>query len=295
MWAIVSVFQQAGLPDGALNLISSEPALAPEVTKALIASPCIKKINFTGSTMVGKIIGKLAGEYLKPVVQELGGKAPAIVWEDADLDLSATQCALGAFVNSGQVCMSTERIIVHKAVASSFKKLFVAETDKMFGASVDGLTMVNEAAATKTKHLVLDALDKGAVNLSRQEPQGTQTSLANIRPVILDHVTQDMKIYYGESFGPSVSIFEVEDEEAALKLANDTEYGLTASVFTKDLSRGLRLARAIEPGAVHINGMTIHDEAVLPHGGAKASGYGRFNASCGLGEWVRTKTITFPN
>jgi acyl-CoA reductase-like NAD-dependent aldehyde dehydrogenase len=122
MWAIVSVFQQAGLPDGALNLISSEPALAPEVTKALIASPCIKKINFTGSTMVGKIIGKLAGEYLKPVVQELGGKAPAIVWEDADLDLAATQCALGAFVNSGQVCMSTERIIVHEAIATGTER-----------------------------------------------------------------------------------------------------------------------------------------------------------------------------
>ena len=142
MWGIVSVFQEAGLPSGALNLISSEPARAPDVAKALISSPHIKKINFTGSTIVGKIIGKLASEHLKPLVQELGGKAPAIVWEDADLDLAAKQCALGSFINSGQVCMCTERVIVHKTVASEFKKRLIANVNTLFGADDRGLVLL---------------------------------------------------------------------------------------------------------------------------------------------------------
>ena len=294
MWAIVSVFREAGLPDGALNLLSSEPASAPDIAKALISSPHIKKINFTGSTMVGKIIGKLASENLKPVVLELGGKAPAIVWEDADLDLAAKQCALGSFINSGQVCMCTERIIVHKAVAPEFKKRLIANVDSIFGAKDQGLVLINEGAVRKNKKLVQDAVQKGAAVLYG-DAELQEKSPTRMRPIILDKVTRDMAIYYGESFGPSVSLFEVADETEALELANDTEYGLTAAIFTKDLQKGLSFARKIESGAVHINSMTIHDESALPHGGAKASGYGRFNASYGLEEWVRTKTVTFPN
>jgi acyl-CoA reductase-like NAD-dependent aldehyde dehydrogenase len=297
MWAIVSVFQEAGLPKGALNLISSEPAYAPQVAKALISNPHIKKVNFTGSTMVGKIIGKLASEFLKPVVQELGGKASAIVWEDADLDLAAKQCALGSFINSGQVCMCTERIIVHKEVATEFRKRLIANVDAIFGAKDGGLVLINEGAKRKNKQLVQDAVQKGAVALygSVDDINAQEASCTRMRPVILDKVTRDMDIYYSESFGPSVSLFEVTTQAEALELANDTEYGLTAAVFTKDLQKGLDFARRIESGAVHINSMTIHDESALPHGGVKASGYGRFNASYGLEEWVRTKTITFPN
>ena len=244
--------------------------------------------------MVGKIIGKLASENLKPVVLELGGKAPAIVWEDADLDLAAKQCALGSFINSGQVCMCTERIIVHKAVAPEFKKRLIANVDSIFGAKDQGLVLINEGAVRKNKKLVQDAVQKGAAVLYG-DAELQEKSPTRMRPIILDKVTRDMAIYYGESFGPSVSLFEVADETEALELANDTEYGLTAAIFTKDLQKGLSFARKIESGAVHINSMTIHDESALPHGGAKASGYGRFNASYGLEEWVRTKTVTFPN
>ena len=292
MWGLCSVFHEAGLPDGVLNLVFHEPANAPAVTKMLVADPHIKKINFTGSTLVGRIIGQLAGEHLKPVLLELGGKAPAIVWEDADLDNAAVQCALGAFFNSGQVCMSTERIIVHKNVRAEFEKKLVGAVDNIFGGQNDALVLINAAGVAKNKKLIDDALGKGA-SLLYGDANATESSPTRMRPVIINNVNTEMDIYKTESFGPTVSVYEVETEEEALRIANDTEYGLTSAVFTEDLRRGLRLAKEIETGAVHINSMTIHDESALPHGGAKASGHGRFNATHGLSEWVRTKTITF--
>ena len=281
MWGIVSVFNEAGIPKGALNMIAAEPAAAAEITKSLISDPHVKKINFTGSTAVGRIIGKLAGEQLKPLVQELGGKAPAIVWEDADLEVAAKQCALGAFLNAGQVCMSTERVIVHKAIAQKFKDTFSSTVEKIFASGSGAPTLINSAGVEKNRNLVKDATSKGA-KLVYGELDSSEISTTRMKPIILEKVTTDMDIYYGESFGPTVSLFEVETEEEAITLANDTEYGLTSAVFTEDLKRGLRFARAIETGAVHINAMSIHDESALPHGGAKASGYGRFNAAHGL-------------
>lgn len=291
MWGISSVFAEAGLPEGVLNFIVHEPANAAAITKSLIANEHIKKINFTGSTVVGRIIGQLAGEQLKPVLLELGGKAPAIVWEDANLDLAADQCALGSFLNSGQICMSTERIIVHKNVAADFEKKFTASVSKFFPASGDAPVLIHQPAVEKVKKLLQDAKGKGATLLNG-DLEATESTPTRLRPIIVKGVTTDMDLYKTESFGPSVALYEVDSEEEALRIANDTEYGLTSAVFTEDLRRGLRLAKGIETGACHINSMSVHDESSLPHGGAKASGYGRFN-SIGLDEWLRTKTITF--
>ncbi|KAH7155585.1 aldehyde dehydrogenase domain-containing protein [Dactylonectria estremocensis] len=294
MLAIASVFQEAGLPDGVLNVLFNERSSAASVTSALIQSPHVRKINFTGSTAVGRIIARLAGDHLKPIVLELGGKAPAIVWEDADLDLAAEQCALGSFLNSGQICMSTEKILVHKAVRPEFEKRLAAAVAKIFSAENDAPVLISAVAADKNKALVKDAISNGASivhgDLDLQEATATR-----LRPIILSNVTTKMDLYKKESFGPTVSILEIETEEEAIRLANDTEYGLSSAVFTSDLRRGLRIAREIETGAVHINNMTVHDESSLPHGGAKSSGYGRFNASAGLSEWVRSKTVTFRN
>jgi len=292
MWGLCSVFQEAGLPDGVLNLVVHEPANAPAVTKMLIADPNIKKINFTGSTGVGRIIGRLAGENLKPVLLELGGKASAIVWEDADLENAAVQCALGAFLNSGQICMSTERILVHKKVRAEFEKKFVGAVDHIFGADKDAPVLITAVAVEKNKQLLQDALSKGA-SVLYGDAAAEQATKTRMRPVVISGVKEEMDIYKTESFGPSVALYEVESEEEALRITNDTEYGLTSAVFTEDLRRGLRFAGEIETGAVHINSMTVHDESILPHGGVKASGYGRFNAAYGLNEWVRTKTVTF--
>jgi acyl-CoA reductase-like NAD-dependent aldehyde dehydrogenase len=301
LWGICSVFAEAGLPDGVLNYIVHSTANAVAVTSHLVASPHVKKINFTGSTLVGRAIGRLAGEHLKPMLLELGGKAPAIVWEDADLGLAAEQCALGAFLNSGQVCMSTERIIVHRAVAARFEALFLAAVDKHFPAAGEAPLLIHGPAMEKVKGLLRDARDKGATLLLNKgfdnDDEGDEGARGvgaapHLRPTVIKGVTEDMDIYRTESFGPTVVLYEVDTEEEALRLANDTEYGLTSAVFTEDLRRGLRLAKGIETGACHINSMTIHDESALPHGGAKSSGYGRFCAS-GLEEWVRTKTITY--
>ncbi|KXX74340.1 Vanillin dehydrogenase [Madurella mycetomatis] len=291
MWGICSVFHEAGLPAGVLNLLFHEPANAAAITQMLVADPNVKKINFTGSTMIGRIVGKLAGEHLKPVLLELGGKAPAIVWEDADLDNAATQCALGAFLNSGQICMSTERILVHKKVRAEFESKLVNAINTIFGGP-EALVLINSTAVARNKKLTQDALSKGA-SILYGEPDAKESTDTRMRPLVIHGVKTDMDIYKTESFGPTVALYEIETEEEALRIANDTEYGLSSAVFTEDLRRGLRFAKEIETGAVHINSMTVHDESTLPHGGAKASGYGRFNATMGLNEWVRTKTITY--
>ncbi|OBT40946.1 hypothetical protein VE00_09550 [Pseudogymnoascus sp. WSF 3629] len=286
-WAIVSCFHAAGLPASVLNSFAHSTASAPAVTQALITDPRIRKINFTGSTAVGRIIAEAAGRALKPVLLELGGKAPAIVWSDADLEPAATECAKGAFFHVGQICMSTEKILVHRSVAKAFRERLKVKVEEMFGVGC----LVNRMGVEKNVRLVKDAVGKGAEVVIGA--LGGEDG-AKMAPIVLEGVTEEMDLYKTESFGPTVSVIEVDTEEEALRIANDTEYGLSASVFTEDLRTGLRFAKGIESGAVHINGMTVHDETALPHGGWKSSGYGRFGSGW-LEEWVQTKTVTFRN
>ncbi|MBE3110407.1 MAG: aldehyde dehydrogenase family protein [Acidobacteria bacterium] len=290
---VVSCFHEAGIPDGVLNMIAHKPASAAAITAQLIEDPNIRKINFTGSTAVGRIIAGLAGQNLKPVLLELGGKAPAIVWNDADLEQAASACAMGSFFHSGQICMSTERVLVHKDVRAEFETLFAAAIEAQFPSAGEAPVLIMSAGVDKNRGLVADAVSKGAVIVAGDPRAGENPSGTAMRPVVISNVTPEMDIYKTESFGPTVSLIEIGSEEEAVRIANDTEYGLTASVFTEDLRRGLRLAKQIETGAVHINGMTVHDEPTLPHGGTKASGFGRFNSDVGLQEWLKTKNITF--
>lgn len=290
---MASCFHEAGLPAGVFNTLMHEPANAASITAQLIEHPEIRKINFTGSTAVGRIIAKLSGQHLKPVLLELGGKAPAIVWEDADLDQAAHACVLGAFFHAGQICMSTERIIVHKNIVAEFEKKLIAATETIFPSSGNAPILITDVGVGKNKTLVEDAVSKGASLLVGSLDSAGTPVKTSMRPIIIKGVTPAMDIYQTESFGPTVSLIEVDNEEDAIRIANDTEYGLTSSVFTENLRLGLRFAREIETGAVHINGMTVHDEPTLPHGGTKASGFGRFNASTGLSEWLKTKNVTF--
>jgi len=238
---------------------------------------------------VGKIIAELSGRNLKPVLLELGGKAPAIVCEDADLEIAAQECAVGSFLHSGQICMSTERIIVHEKVAAEFEEHFKKAVHEFAPVGTEPPILINSAGVAKNQRLLKDAVAKGATILHGDYEGGEGTKM---HPVVVKGTKKDMDLYYTESFGPTVSVITVGSEEEALKVANDTEYGLSAAIFTKDLGKALRMAKQIESGAVHINGMTVHDETALPHGGMKSSGYGRFGA-IGLEEWVRTKTVTF--
>ncbi|KAL5046239.1 hypothetical protein BDW71DRAFT_68372 [Aspergillus fruticulosus] len=291
-WLIGDVLREAGLPAGCLNVIYHRTSDAPAVTNALIAHPDVRKISFTGSTLVGSIVASTAGKYIKPVLLELGGKASAIVLDDANLEKAAMGCTLGAFLNSGQICMSTERIVVQRSVAEEFQKLLVETSEKTFGKNAPAPVLVAAAAVKKNKGLVVDALDKGA-NLVFGDPDVSEACANALRPIIVNGVTKEMDLYATESFGPTVSLIIVDSEEEAIKVANDTEYGLTSAVFTGNLFRGLRVAKQIESGAVHINSMTVHDEPTLPHGGWKSSGFGRFGGTAGYDEWLQTKTITW--
>ncbi|EAU35649.1 conserved hypothetical protein [Aspergillus terreus NIH2624] len=291
-WALGDIFRQAGLPDGCLQVLYHKVTDAPAVTEALIAHPAVRKISFTGSTHIGAVVASLAGRYVKPVLLELGGKAAAIVLDDANLERAAFNCALGAFMHSGQVCMSTERIIVQRGVAEKFRELLAGAAEKVFGQHTPAPVLVAAAAVSKNKALVADALAKGA-EVVFGDAAATEACGSSMRPLIVGNVTKAMDLYATESFGPTVSLMVVDSEEEAVALANDTEYGLSSAVFTDNLFRGLRVAKQIESGAVHINSLTIHDEAVLPHGGYKSSGFGRFGGAHGYDEWLQTKTVTW--
>ena len=253
-WAIGSVLAEAGLPAGVLNVLYHRPEDASPITTALIEHSAIKHVNFTGSTPVGRIIASLAGKNLKPVIMELGGKASALVLDDADLKKAALQCALGSFLHSGQVCMSTERILVHKDIKSEFIKEFKGAVDAVFGGDKPPMVVVQAAGVAKNKRLVAEAVKAGANIIlgdhekDEQHPETKEISQTRMRPIIVDAVTKDMELYRTESFGPSVSVMEVASDEEAIEIANDTEYGLTGAIFTENLGRGIRLAKQIESG-----------------------------------------------
>ncbi|MBT2188299.1 aldehyde dehydrogenase [Sphingobium nicotianae] len=290
---IIEAFAEAGFPDGVVNVVTNAPADAGDVVGALIDAPQVKRINFTGSTAVGKIIAKRAAEHLKPVLLELGGKAPLIVLEDADIDEAVKSAAFGAFMNQGQICMSTERIIVVDAVADEFAAKFGAKAKSMaVGDPAVGTTPLGAVVDAKTvahcQSLIADALAKGAEQLT-----GGDTSSNVLMPAhVIDKVTTDMKLFSDESFGPVVGIIRARDADHAIELANDTEYGLSAAIFTRDIAKGLKLARKIESGMCHINGSTVHDEAQMPFGGMKGSGYGRFGGKAGIDSFTELRWIT---
>ena len=289
---IIEAFVEAGLGGGIVNLITNAPQNAAEVVGAMIDHPAVRRVNFTGSTAVGKIIARRCAENLKPVLLELGGKAPLIVLEDADLDEAVKAAAFGAFMNQGQICMSTERIIVVDAMADAFAEKFQAKVATMaVGDPREGKTPLGAVVDSKTvahvRSLIDDALALGAKQLNGGEAKGV------LMPAhVIDRVTPQMKLFRDESFGPVVGIARARDEAHAIELANDTEYGLSASVFTRDTARGLKVARQIQSGICHVNGPTVHDEAQMPFGGTKASGYGRFGGRAGIDSFTELRWIT---
>lgn len=289
---IVEAFAGAGFPSGVVNIVSNAPKDAAEVVGALIDHPAVRRINFTGSTAVGRIVAKRAAEHLKPCLLELGGKAPLIVLEDADLDEAVKAAAFGAFMNQGQICMSTERIIVVDAVAADFVTRFAVKAKSLAtGDPREGKTplgaVVDQKTVTHVNSLIDDATAKGATIIA-----GSKAEHVLMPATVVDGVTQAMNIYRDESFGPVVAIIRARDEADAIRIANDSEYGLAAAVFTRDTARGLRVARQIHSGICHVNGPTVHDEAQMPFGGVGASGYGRFGGKAGIDQFTELRWIT---
>jgi benzaldehyde dehydrogenase (NAD) len=290
---IVEAFQEAGFPAGVVNYITNAPADAGAVVEAMVAHPAVRRVNFTGSTKVGRIIAMTCAKYLKPVVLELGGKAPLVVLDDADLDDAVNGAAFGAFANSGQICMSTERIIVDAKIANAFVDKFVTKAkglplgdprkpEPVVLGSVIGMNTVSHCNA-----LIDDAVAKGAKIVC-----GGKAETTLMPATVLDHVTPQMRIYHEETFGPVKCIVRVNGVEEAIACANDNEYGLSAAVFGRDIARALNVARKIDSGICHVNGPTVHDEAQMPFGGVKGSGMGRFGGKAGIAEFTELRWIT---
>jgi vanillin dehydrogenase len=290
--AVARALDDAGLPAGVINLITHRTEDAPEVVDELIAHPAVRRISFTGSTRVGRLVAEKAGRHLKRVLLELGGKAPMLVLADADLDEAVAAAKFGAFMHQGQICMSTERIVVDRTIQEPFvEKLGERATALKVGDPRDPETqigpLVNEAALKRVSELVDDAVSKGADLVAGGEADGPC-----YRPTVLNGVTPAMRIYGEESFGPVVGVVPVGDPDQAVQVANDTEYGLAAAVFGKHVPTALDLVRRIESGICHVNGSTVHDEAQMPFGGVKASGWGRFGGRAALEEFTELRWIT---
>jgi acyl-CoA reductase-like NAD-dependent aldehyde dehydrogenase len=263
------------------------------VVERLIANPAVRRVNFTGSTHVGRIIGQLAAKHLKPALLELGGRNPLIVLDDADLDAAVDAAAFSAFFNQGQICMSADRIIVQRSVADAFLDKFASKVrslraDKPGAEGAALAAMVDARAARRVKAMVDDAMAKGARLLTAVPALDG----AVLQPAIVDNVTPDMLLCQEESFGPVVTILRADSDDEAVHLANDTEYGLSAAVFSRDIGRAMAVARRIESGICHINGPTVHDEAQMPFGGVKSSGYGRFGGKAGIEAFTELRWIT---
>jgi len=288
---IATALTEAGLPAGVINVITNAPEDAPQIVEALIAHPAVRRVNFTGSTKVGKIIAELSGKHLKPALLELGGKAPLVVLEDADIDGADNAAIFGAFMHQGQICMSTERIIVHQAIADTFVAKLAARAGALPAGDPRGHvvlgSLISLDAAKKMEQLIDDAQAKGAKLVAGGKRTGTV-----VEATLLDFVTPDMRVYAEESFGPVKPIIRVTNEDEAVRIANDTEYGLSSAVFSRDVQRALAVAGRIQSGICHINGPTLNDEAQMPFGGVKGSGYGRFGGKAAIAEFTDLRWIT---
>ncbi|MES2509128.1 MAG: aldehyde dehydrogenase [Pseudomonadota bacterium] len=290
---IVEAFQEAGFPPGVVNYVTNALPDAAAVVEAMVAHPAVRRVNFTGSTKVGRIIAMTCAKHLKPVILELGGKAPMVILDDANIEDAVNGAAFGCFANSGQICMSTERLIVDKKIADEFVKAFVAKAgalplgdprkpEPVVLGSVIGMNTVEHCNA-----LIDDAVGKGAKLMC-----GGKATTTLMPATVLDHVTPAMRIYHEETFGPVKCVVRVSGVEEAIACANDTEYGLSSAVFGGDIARAFTVAQRIDSGICHVNGPTVHDEAQMPFGGVKGSGIGRFGGKAGIDAFTDLRWIT---
>jgi benzaldehyde dehydrogenase (NAD) len=289
---IIQSLQEAGMPNGVVNFVTNAPADAGTVVEAMIAHLAVRRVNFTGSTHVGRIIAGTCAKYLKQSVLELGGKAPLLVLDDADVEAAVNGAIFGAFANSGQICMSTERIVVDHKVADEFVAKFAARAQALpLGDPRKGPVVLGSVVAMSTVErcnaLIDDAVAKGAKVVCGGKADNTL-----MPATLIDFVTPNMMIYSEETFGPVKAIVRVDGEDAAVACANDNAFGLSAAVFTRDTARGWRVAQRIESGICHVNGPTVHDEAQMPFGGVKGSGWGRFGGRAGIEAFSELRWIT---
>ena len=287
------VFAEAGLPEGVLNVVTCSRDNVQAVGEELIDNPRVKGVSFTGSTAVGRQIAARAGAHLKKCCVELGGKDALIVCDDADIERASAAASFGSFMHQGQICMSVEKVLVHEKVFDEFLRRFVERAARLkVGDPVKDKSniigpLINDRQAAKVKEQIEDAVAKGA-----RIALGGKVNGRFVEPTILVGVTPDMKVYQDETFGPVAPVIPFRTDDEAVAIANDTEYGLSSGVMTRDEQRGLAIARRLETGMCHINCSPVNDEPHAPFGGSKASGQGRHGGRWATETFTETRWIT---
>lgn len=287
-WGVLA--ELAGIPPGVVNIVTGDAkAIGGEMT----SNPAVKKVTFTGSTAVGKLLMKQSADTMKKISMELGGNAPFLVFDDADLDAAVEAVIASKFRNAGQTCVCTNRVYVQAGIYDAFVDKFAAATQKLkvgngLEAGVTQGPLIEAKAVAKVEKFLKDALDKGArvVTGGHRHPLGATF----FEPTVIADATSDMLFARDEIFGPLAPVFKFETEEEAVRLANDTEYGLACYFFSKDLSRAFRVCEALEYGQVGINAGVITTE-VAPFGGVKESGVGREGSKYGCDDYLNLKYV----
>jgi vanillin dehydrogenase len=286
------VLEEAGVPAGVFNVVTCSRDNVAEMGDELIEHPLVKGISFTGSTPVGRSIAAKAGAHLKKCCVELGGKDSLIVLEDADMERATQAANFGSFMHQGQICMSVEKVLVHESIYPEFLRRFVERAARLkVGDTADKANvigpLINDRQVERVRSQLEDALAKGA-----KLALGGGIRGRFVEPTILTGVTPDMAVYRDETFGPVVPVIPFRTDEEAIAINNDTEYGLSAGVFTRNEERALSIARRLETGMCHVNCSSVNDEPHVPFGGAKASGLGRHGGRWSVETFTETRWIT---
>lgn len=288
--ALAVLGERAGIPAGIFSIVTGD---AKSIGGEMTSNPIVRKLTFTGSTGVGKLLMRQCSDTLKKLSLELGGNAPFIVFEDADIDAAVEGLMISKYRNSGQTCVCTNRTLVHESVYDEFAAKLAAKVAKLkvgngFAEGVAQGPLINMAAVEKVEEHIKDAIDKGAkVLVGGKRHELGQTFFY---PTLLGDVTTDMRVTYEETFGPVAPLFKFKTEEEAIKMANDTEFGLASYFYTRDVGRAWRVSEALEYGMVGVNSGLISNE-VAPFGGIKESGLGREGGTYGIDEFLETKYI----
>lgn len=292
LYLLVKYLLEAGIPKDTLQLLHLKPEDNPQFIDKILATGAIRKINFTGSTAVGRSISVTAAKHLVPCLLELGGKNISIVCKDADITKAAGKDNWAAWAHKGQICMSTDHVYVHESVYEAYKEQLINIASEMVHDPDHLISERDEIGRFKVMALVDDALEKGASIIYGKYSKSHVEQNNSLSPLILENLTPEMKLYTTESFGPIFAIEKFSDIDATIDKINDTDYGLKTSIWSSNIISAINIAKKIESGGVHINNFTIHDEPHLPHGGVKSSGIGRFNGRWGIDEFLYVKTIT---
>ena len=290
---LADLLRDAGLPPGVLNVLTNDRADAAVIAEALIGDARVRRVNFTGSTGVGRRIGELAARHLTPAVLELGGKNSVLVLEDADVGYAVDAVAFAAYMNSGQICMSADRVLVHRSLAEEFTARLAEKAKGLPGGDpADPHTVVGPLISADAARRVAGLVDEAVGQGARVLAGGGNPDGAHYPATVVAGVSPQMRIHTEEIFGPVCTVLTVDSDEQAVAVANDSPYGLTAGIITQDPGRGLGVARRLRTGIAHVNDQCVDDDPTAPFGGVGDSGYGRFGGRAGVEAFTDLRWIT---